>query len=277
MPAPPNMRCAVASRICAISRPAARTASSTSGGAVWGLPLAKGGSGAYCMASWICWARRSPRHRETRRRAPSMPAVTPAALTCLPSTNAFVRGYRAEVFQKMKGGPMRVGAYPLQQPGGPAEQGSGADREDVCGVRRLGANERENRLIVHQLLLSPAAGHYQHVQLGRFGERHLRRQNQAFDVSHGGLVFPEHVKPGVGNARQHFEWTGEVHLIHAGKDDGADLDRIHITKGTAWPGLHRGPASCRMAAMWRTLGVRHRSPQASRWLRKSQLWKTKRS
>jgi len=37
-----------------------------------------------------------------------------------------------------------------------------------------------------------------------------------------------YMKPGAGNPRQHFEWAREVHLIHAGKDDRADLDTAHI-------------------------------------------------
>src|ERR1022692_2556479 len=147
--------------------------------------------------------------------------------------HAFIAGYGAVVFKQMKSGPMRGGTHALQQPGGPADQGSRADREDASGVRRLTANEREDRLIVHQLLLSPAARHHQHIQVGRLGECHFRRQYQARDVSQGCFVFPEHVKPGAGNTREHFEWTSEVHLIHAGKDDRADFDRVHITGSIA--------------------------------------------
>ena len=54
--------------------------------AVFGVPLWNGGSGAYSIPSWISWAARSPRSNAASFNAPSIPAVTPAALRCLPSS-----------------------------------------------------------------------------------------------------------------------------------------------------------------------------------------------
>src|SRR6185312_10894250 len=98
-----------------------------------------------------------------------------------------------------------------------------AYREYELRICRLLPDEREDRLVVHQLFLSVAAGNYQHVELRRLRDGHLRRQNQPFDVVDRFSLFPDHVKGRVRYPRQYLERPGKVDLVHTRKDDRADM------------------------------------------------------
>ena len=79
MPSSAAIARAVASRRAVIPAAASRARARIAGGALPGVPLSNGGSGAYCMPSWISRAASSPRSSAASCSAPSIPAVTPAA------------------------------------------------------------------------------------------------------------------------------------------------------------------------------------------------------
>ena len=126
-------RRAVSSRCAVIARAESRASCSTAGGAVSGVPLLNGGSGAYSMCSWMSWATSSPRRSAATRSAPSIPAVTPAAKTIFPSlTTRSFTGVAPKHGSRCKAVQWVVAWRPLSSPVAPQIN---ASEETVPGDR----------------------------------------------------------------------------------------------------------------------------------------------
>jgi hypothetical protein len=108
-------------------------------------------------------------------------------------------------------------------------------------------------LVTHQRFLPEAARHVQHVELRRFGECGVGRQDQAPHIAHWRGRLGEDARRRVRQACQHLERPGEVDLVEPLVGEQADL-QVDVP-GSFAALTTTGPGPGRMA------GLRLKSPQ----------------
>ena len=114
IPSLSEMRRAVSRRLRAISRPAARTASSTSGGGL-GASAGEGRLRRVLHGKLdLLGYQVAAQQLNHAQRSVDTGGHAGGAHVLAVDYHAFVRGYRAEVFQQMKGAPMRDGVHASQ-------------------------------------------------------------------------------------------------------------------------------------------------------------------
>jgi hypothetical protein len=150
---------------------------------------------------------------------------------------------RPEILEEVEGRPVRRGLHALQEPGRPADQRTGADRVDVAGLRGPVADERQDRLVVHQRLLPGAARHDKDVEWRRLRKRPLGREDEALDVPDRRPLLPQNVDGRPGHSGEHLERAGEVDLVHAREDDDADVHVGLAIRSVGGKGLPRAEGS----------------------------------
>ena len=153
-----------------------------------------------------------------------MPAVTPAAKTQAPSTTTrSLTGIAPKIRQQVKRRPVRRRPASLEQAGRAAEQRARAHGENAARACRLLPDPAQHFGVLHQGFLAEAARHMQDIQRRRIGQGRVRRQPQSFQIANrrGGLAVDAIGR--VRDARQHLERSGQVDLIDALEQQGADV------------------------------------------------------
>jgi hypothetical protein len=152
--------------------------------------------------------------------------------------HAPLRRDRPEGGEQIVRRPVRSGPLAPQEPGRAEHQGAGADGGEIALPLRLAAQEAEGLGILHQRVHSAAARHADHVERRAFGEVDRRRQHQAGGGRDRLRGLRHEMDAGARHHCQHLVGTGQVELLHPGKDEEADLDR-HVPHPGPYPALRK--------------------------------------
>jgi hypothetical protein len=90
---------------------------------------------------------------------------------------------RSIELEKIQSGPVRRCLPSLQHTGRPAQQGARANRKHQTPGVDVAPDEGHDLFVVHQRLLTEAAGHRKNIEFRRFGDRHRWCQRQSLHVS----------------------------------------------------------------------------------------------
>ena len=207
-------------------------------GAVSGMPLSKGGSGAYTMWSWmrLCGLIAAQLRREAQR------SIDSGCYACGEDAGAvdhhtFVDRDRAKVRQQVQRCPVRRSPASVEQARRATEQGACAHGKNAARPCRLPAEPAQHLRVVHQGFLAGTAWNMQDIQRRCIGQRSVRRKSQAFQIPNRRCRLAVDTIGRVRNARQHLERPSQVDLIDAFEEQGADVQVGIMRESSSSPGL----------------------------------------
>jgi hypothetical protein len=96
-------------------------------------------------------------------------------------------------------------------------------RENAARACRLLLDPPQHFSVLHQGFLAEATRHVQNIQRRRIGQGRVRRKPQSFQISNGLCGLAVDTVGRVRDARQHLERSGQIDLIDALEQEGADV------------------------------------------------------
>jgi hypothetical protein len=107
------------------------------------------------------------------------------------------------------------------------QQGSGADRKQELLVLNVPADDIKHLFVVHQRLLSIAAGHEQNIKDSCFRNAHIRSKPKPLHVANRHESLADDLNSCIRHARKNFKRSGKVHLIHPVENQATHGKGLH--------------------------------------------------
>ena len=112
----------------------------------------------------------------------------------------------------------------MSSPAAPQTSRPGTDGEHALRTRRLPGDERQEFVVLHQVLLPRSAGDDQQIDRPGIRQTRVGHEAQAMVVAHGRRALPKKLERRIGQPGQDRKRAGQIDLIHPREHDRGDAD-----------------------------------------------------